>query len=392
LNAAVYDGSTTVATATAIPGTLPAVIQFAVPNTGGTYRVRIFNGVDGCFTDATVTVAPVTCSVSCISPTASFVPVPGNCTGLTINNNGRIVLTASANADKYGVNPGANYTGGPSYSGATTIGALPVDVQGGILNTGGTYTIRMFNGSNSCFRDYTIVVPATNCPVDPMGFIYCEETGMIIAAGTITVTPPAGATYVITQNGSTGAYQFFTDGTPGVYTMIYTPPAGYMASTIHISLGTLDPTGQPNPYTLGSGSANGITLNNFTAGANPFYMAFDFQSGDPEILDNNIPLKGCCVSPTLTADNGQVCQGGSIDLASLVTNAGGGSLTYHTTLDDAQNDANALPSSIVTPASATNYYVRSEINTVGGQTCYSVKEVTVTMKPTNCGAILSTQN
>jgi hypothetical protein len=61
LNAASYDGPITVAGATAI-GALPMVIQSSIPNTGGTYRVRIFNGADGCFTDQTVTVNAVTCT------------------------------------------------------------------------------------------------------------------------------------------------------------------------------------------------------------------------------------------------------------------------------------------------------------------------------------------
>ncbi|MFN8303097.1 MAG: SdrD B-like domain-containing protein [Saprospiraceae bacterium] len=60
LNAGTYDGP--VYPATAIPGTLPAVIQSMVPNTGGTYIVRVFNGAADCYTDVPVVVAPVTCN------------------------------------------------------------------------------------------------------------------------------------------------------------------------------------------------------------------------------------------------------------------------------------------------------------------------------------------
>jgi hypothetical protein len=253
---------------------------------------------------------------------------------------------------------------------------------------GGTYTIRLFNGNNTCYRDYTIVVPpGFPCMMDPLGYVYCEETGMIITGGTITVSAPAGATYVITQNGSNGSYQFFTDGTPGVYTITYIPPAGYQASTAHLPNGTLDPTGQPNPYILGSGSTNGLVIDDYSAIANPFYLSIDFASGDPEIFNNNIPLKGCCVPPLLTVINGQVCAGSSIDLATLVTNAGGGVLSYHTTLSDAWNDVNALSSSTVSPTSAENYYIRSELTASGGNTCNTVKEITVTIKPGGCGTI-----
>ena len=58
LNAGSYDGPA-FASATPIPGSLPAVIQSAIPNTGGSYIVRIFNGDNDCKTDVTVTVDPV---------------------------------------------------------------------------------------------------------------------------------------------------------------------------------------------------------------------------------------------------------------------------------------------------------------------------------------------
>lgn len=61
LNAGTYNGPA-FALATAIPGVLPAVIQSSVPNTGGNYIVRVFNGDAACFTDVTVTVMPVTCT------------------------------------------------------------------------------------------------------------------------------------------------------------------------------------------------------------------------------------------------------------------------------------------------------------------------------------------
>jgi hypothetical protein len=417
--------------------------------------------------------APAACD--CVQPAANFVPIPAKCLNLVPQDDGRIVLTAFTNADRFGVNAGITYSG-PAYAAATTITGINQDLQTGIPNVGGgTYTVRIFNGSNTCFKDYVITVPpGFPCKVDPMGFIYCEESGKIIAGGTITVTPPAGATYVITQNGSTGVYQFFTDAfVPGIYTMTYTPPAGYMASTNRFPGPTLDPTGQPNPYILGSGSASGTVLDNFTTAANPFYMVFNFASGDPEVLNNNIPLKGCCVAPVLTVQNGAVCAGdvinlttrvtgntptgvltfhltqadalagtntlvntvvapavtttyyvrstatgpdgtcsdvesvqvtvvnppaalattngvvcagGSIDLSTSVANNGGGSLSFYTTQANAQAGTSPLGSSTVSPASATNYYVRS----TNGNGCYGIKEITVTIKPLECGVITTT--
>jgi hypothetical protein len=62
LNASSYDGPITIALATPVPGTLPAVIQSSIPNIGGTYIIRLFNTTDDCYTDETVTVAVVTCT------------------------------------------------------------------------------------------------------------------------------------------------------------------------------------------------------------------------------------------------------------------------------------------------------------------------------------------
>lgn len=60
LNAATYDGPTTVAGATAI--SLPQTIASSIPNTGGTYIVRIFNAADDCYTDQTVTAPTISCT------------------------------------------------------------------------------------------------------------------------------------------------------------------------------------------------------------------------------------------------------------------------------------------------------------------------------------------
>ena len=90
-------------------------------------------------------------------------------------------------------------------------------------------------------------------------------------------------------------------------------------------------------------------------------------------------------NPAPTVTNGSVCAGGSIDLATLVTSSGGGTLSFYMTQADANAGTNALGSSIVSPTIATNYYVRS---TAAG--CYAVKEIIVTITPVVCGNIIST--
>jgi hypothetical protein len=347
------------------------------PISGGAASVTVTDATTGTCSSGPISVsAPATCSV-CPVPTATFIKVPGNCTGIVANNNGRMILSATTESpDRYGIVLGASYGAGPSYAAATPIGALPITIQTGIPNSGATYTVRIFNEANDCFRDYVVVVPVSNCPNDPMGFIYCEDNGEIVTGGTISITPPAGATYTITSDGSNGFYQMFTDATPGVYTLAYTPPSGYALSSSRLPAGTLDPTGQPNPYLIGSAATNGTSLDNYTAAANPYYFVIDFAAGDPEIFLNNIPLIGCCVAPVLTTQNAAICSGSSIALASLITgNTPSGTLTFHTTLADANAGVNALVNTNVSPAMTTTYFVRSEDT----PTCYSTASVTITV-------------
>lgn len=88
-------------------------------------------------------------------------------------------------------------------------------------------------------------------------------------------------------------------------------------------------------------------------------------------------------SPALAVTNGTVCKNSSIDLATLVTNSGGGTLTYYATQGAAQSGVGSLASSTVSPTNATHYYIRS----TSASGCYSVQRVTVTLKATNCAAV-----
>src|SRR5690606_11192418 len=54
---------------------------------------------------------------------------------------------------------------------------------------------------------------------DPTGYIYCDKTGKLVEGGTISVSGP-GVVYMI-ADGSAGYYEWYTDGTPGLYTMSY---------------------------------------------------------------------------------------------------------------------------------------------------------------------------
>jgi len=147
---------------------------------------------------------------------------------------------------------------------------------------------------------------------DPAGWIYDEVNGKIVPGGTITITGP-GATN-ITYDGSTGFYQFFIADVAGVYTVSYTPPAGYELSTNHLpNRGAFNPPQGEAYYMMGQGSEVGDTgyLSNFSPDDNPYYFVFNLEEGDPVIINNNIPLHRLPPVANFEADTtegiGEVC-------------------------------------------------------------------------------------
>ena len=122
---------------------------------------------------------------------------------------------------------------------------------------------------------------------DPTGYFFDEADGKIIPGGSISVTGPGAITII--HNGSSGYYQFFTDGTAGIYTIHVTLPPNYLWSTTCLDQGTLDPPANPNPYVLGNGEKGNsgyLTSNACT----DFYLQFDLVATDPFIFNNNFPL------------------------------------------------------------------------------------------------------
>lgn len=163
-----------------------------------------------------------------------------------------------------------------------------------------------FEGTTACYEQVVFVFP----PADPAGYIYCVETGQVITGGTVSVTPPAGGSINIVDDGSTGRYLWVATGSPvvaGVYQMTYTPPAGYtVTGTPGVWAGDtddiLDPTAgsednaaNADPLLLGSDvNGGGTALLDFSTAANPFFLAFDLEQDDAFVDLNNLPLTGCC--------------------------------------------------------------------------------------------------
>ncbi|WP_044085514.1 SdrD B-like domain-containing protein, partial [Lewinella cohaerens] len=236
---------------------------------------------------------------------ASFIPVPAGCDGLTELNDGYIVLASfNTGTDRYGISPGAGAYAGPMFDAATAVPALGESILENVSNAGGTFVIRVYAGNELCFQDYTVIVPPRTCPADPAGYIYCEDSGEIITGGSIQVIPPAGGNVLITKDGSDGTYEFFNDGTDGVYTIVFTAPTGYALSTTCNDLGQLNPgPGDPNPFILGADDAdNDGFLDNALCANNSFYLEFFLETGD-QVLLNNIPLSCGKIGDYVWEDN-----------------------------------------------------------------------------------------
>ncbi len=142
-------------------------------------------------------------------------------------------------------------------------------------------------------------------PHDPTGWIYCDKTGKVITGGAISVTGPNGIPndqVILIEDGSNGYYEFFTDGTPGVYTITYNHPSGYPLSVNCLpGPGPYDPTGMPDPITLGVDTA-GMYLSDTACASNPYYLEFDLEPGDPFIFLNNIPVQCATISSVVCED------------------------------------------------------------------------------------------
>ncbi len=103
----------------------------------------------------------ITLTVCTEVPSATMTPTMGTCTGTTPNNNATIVLSSVVNADQAGYSTGSIYTG-PAYGASGTINITGGGTITGLMHNT-TYTVRVFNGSNDCYHDYTVTTPNITC-------------------------------------------------------------------------------------------------------------------------------------------------------------------------------------------------------------------------------------
>jgi len=146
------------------------------------------------------------CSDTSNCVTVTVIPAPAfggltisnpTCTGPTANNNGIITLVSALNTDKYGISTaGATTYDGPAYSLAVTY-TPNKDVKTAIPNTGGSYILRIFNGSNDCYKDSTITIAPVVCCTLPVASVTPKVQTICVGgtASAFTATPSTGVQY-----------------------------------------------------------------------------------------------------------------------------------------------------------------------------------------------------
>lgn len=121
-------------------------------NMPGIYYVKLIPaGLPNCIVKDSLTIK----DVCCVKPTRLVTVTNPSCTAV-----GNLTLT-STNGNKYGISKGNTYLG-PDYATASAVpGMLPAIIKANISNlVDSSFTIRMFNGKNDCFKDTTVTVKA----------------------------------------------------------------------------------------------------------------------------------------------------------------------------------------------------------------------------------------
>lgn len=206
----------------------------------GTYIVSIADGA--CFASLSTKIEFYTCTQPSSIGITQIAP---DCANNTANNNGKITLTAVNNADKYGISSGTVYTGA-AYSTATNIGALPIDVQTGIPNTGGTYTIRLFNSLNTCHKDTIISQSAVLVPTAPSVSASvsnaCPATSVNLLNISAALAPSVSGSIFEWHVGNTSSSAFVSNPSSvgaGVYYLFEHSPAGCYSTGTAVTVTTV---------------------------------------------------------------------------------------------------------------------------------------------------------
>ena len=313
--------------AAATATTADSVVLNNLPNpataAGDTFYVRLYNGLC-CFKDTSVVLGFTDCA--CVKPLRSVRVTDPGC-----STTGKIEITAITNGNRYGISNGATYTV-PAYANATVVGTLPISVKSNIANTADSvYTIRVFNGTNTCFVDTTVTVKAA--PVKP------------------TILQQASSPFCRSS------------GTQ--YTIKFTATGGTVT-------------------TVPSFVVTGDSVANIPIGTASVKLTVTSAAGCTESITVNAPTNCVipCNAPTPTGTGAAVCGSGSVTLTAAGCTTGYTAKWFTSAAGTTAAPGTNTGNSYTTPtiSTTTNYYVLCQDNTTA--TCKSaITTVTATVNP-----------
>jgi hypothetical protein len=319
----------------------------------------------------------------------TLTPTSAICTGGTPNNNGTIVLDAFTDATHYGISTlDATSYDGANFSTATAIvaGTKPT-LQSGILNAGGTYIVRIFNGSNTCYADQSITVAtAPQC---------CQIINQPTTTQTVCLGENGTNITVETDLNTTNSIRFvqFTSDQMAGATPTAAEAAAIYAGT---ALETVTPAGASSPYTATYTWSNAHFA---TSGTYYIYAILNPNPGGTcyPVQEIKIIVKPLPSTVTLTPTPA-TCTGGTPNGNGTITLDAFTDATHYgiSTLNAVTYDGASFASATPTAAGAT---IQSSILNAGGKyivrlfngsnTCYIDKTVTVAAATPCCQTILN---
>ena len=277
----------------------------------------------------------------CTKPNYTVTVTQPTCAG----GKGSIVLGTGTIGDK------VTYTTGDAstlatYANATLISSLTGGVIVGNINNPPmdvTYLVRIYNGEDGCFKDFTFTIKPLSCCTKPVA-VATPKTQTICAGGTVsayTATPSTGV-----------QYKWY----------------GPLADTTS-SLGTAV-SGATSATFTPSGAA-------LTTAGTKYYAVVVNTTGDLTCADTAYVQLVVNAKPTIADGSATICAGESVDLTSKITNYN----SYQGqvwTVGTANGTAVATPSS-VKPTGTTTYVLVAQ-NAAGCKDTANVV-VTVNAKP-----------
>ncbi len=279
------------------------------------------------------------CLVQCVKPViGATTSTQATCTGSVANNDAKIDVTGIAGGDKYSY--GTDSTSF-TYASATAFSGASINITG-LANpsTATTYYVRVYNGSDVCYKTVSVVLQPKTC-------LACPNTTYPLCAGeSYTLSTPAGMTNV----------QWYKNGVAIV------APTGTATSLMVTTIGDYVYTGLPSGGTCKDSLCCPVKI---VAGTN------------------------CCVKPTLgTAVSTQATCTGSVansDAKIDVSGISGGdkyvygtdSTSFTYTAGTSFTGSSISITGLANPSTATTYYVRVYN---GSDACYKTVSVVIQSK------------